>query len=136
MNGIAGRQCGVRILVRKTQPNSGRLAYQPGRTNYSYCRYADDFVLGFTGPDTEAQRIKQQLAEFLQAQLKLELSQDKTLITHARYDMARFLGYDIHALHADDKQDHRGQRCINGSIGLRVATAGDLQPLCKIHAGG
>ncbi|MDZ7950769.1 hypothetical protein [Nostoc sp. DedQUE09] len=30
------------------------------------------------------------------------------------------LGYEIHILHADDKHDHRGQRCINGSVGLLV----------------
>jgi len=34
--------------------------------------------------------------------------------------MARFLGYEIHILQANDKHDHRGQRCINGSVGLRV----------------
>jgi len=35
-------------------------------------------------------------------------------------EYACFLGYEIHALHANDKHNHRGQRCINGSIGLRV----------------
>lgn len=34
--------------------------------------------------------------------------------------MARFLGYEVHTLQADGKHDYRGQRCINGSIGLRV----------------
>ena len=58
--------------------------------------------------------------EFLQDELKQELNQEKTLITHARDEKAYFLGYEIHALHADDKHDHRGQRCINGAIGLRV----------------
>jgi hypothetical protein len=91
-----------------------------------YCRYADDFILGFTGTKAEAQVIKQQLTTFLRDTLKLELSAEKTLITHARHDRAHFLGYEIHALHADDKHDHRGQRCINGSIGLRV-------PKCVIH---
>ncbi len=43
-----------------------------------------------------------------------------TLISHARDEAAKFLGYEIHILHADDKHDHRGQRCINGSVGLRV----------------
>jgi hypothetical protein len=85
-----------------------------------YCRYADDFILGFTGTKAEAQEIKQQLTMFLQEELKLELSTEKTLITHARNDRAYFLGYEIHALHADHKHDHRGQRCINGAIGLRV----------------
>ena len=66
-------------------------------------------------------------AVFLQDELKLELSGEKTLITHARDGTAHSLGYDIHTLHADDKHDHRGQRCINGAIGLRV-------PAHVIHA--
>jgi hypothetical protein len=57
---------------------------------------------------------------FLKRRLKLELSEEKTLITHARSEKANFLGYEIHCLHANDKHDGRGQRCINGSIGLRV----------------
>ena len=67
------------------------------------------------------------MAAFLQEQLHLELSQEKTLITHAREDVAHFLGYEVHTLDADDKHDHRGQRCINGTIGLRI-------PRSKINA--
>lgn len=52
--------------------------------------------------------------------LKLELNAEKTLITHTRDQNAKFLGYEIHVLHEDSKHDHRGQRCINGSIGLRI----------------
>ena len=43
----------------------------------------------------EAEEIKRRLAQFLQDDLKLELSETKTLITHARTDAARFLGYEI-----------------------------------------
>jgi group II intron reverse transcriptase/maturase len=85
-----------------------------------YVRYADDFVLGFTGPHAEAEAIKHQLTHYLATELGLELSAEKTLITHARTERATFLGYEIHTLDADDKHDNRGQRCINGAIGLRV----------------
>jgi hypothetical protein len=78
------------------------------------------WLLGFAGPKSEAQEIKRQLATFLQKELSLELSEEKTLITHARTEKAHFLGYEIHTLQADDKHDYRGQRCINGAIGLRV----------------
>ncbi len=67
-------------------------------------RYADDHLLGFTGPKAEAEEIKQRLAQFLRDDLKLELSQDKTLITHARTGAARFLGYEITVQH-NDTQD-------------------------------
>ena len=82
-------------------------------------RYADDTLLGFAGPKAEAEEIKQRLARFLREDLKLELSQDKTLITHARTGAARFLGYEITVQH-NDRQATRGQRHVNGQIGLRV----------------
>ena len=85
-----------------------------------YVRYADDWLLGFSGPKAEAKVIKQQVADFLHRELELELSQEKTLITHARDDTARFLGYELHTLHSNTKHDERGQRCINGAMGLRV----------------
>ena len=83
-------------------------------------RYADDFLLGLTGPKNEAMVIKQKISEFLSKDLKLELNAEKTLVTHARDQKAKFLGYEIHAIHEDSKHDHRGQRCINGNIGLRI----------------
>lgn len=58
----------------------------------TYCRYCDDFLLGFVGSKAEAQAIKQQLAIFLQDDLDLELSDKKTLVTHARSQKALFLG--------------------------------------------
>jgi len=87
-----------------------------------YIRYADDFLLGFTGQRAEAEEIKRQLDEFLATTLKLELSQDKTLITHATSEAARFLGYEIVNQQADDKLDRNGRRKVNGRIGLRVPT--------------
>ena len=56
---------------------------------------------------------------FLREELKLELSQSKTLITHATSQVARFLGYDIKAQHSDTKIT-RNRRAVNGTIGLFV----------------
>jgi group II intron reverse transcriptase/maturase len=84
-----------------------------------YVRYADDILLGFSGPKAVAVEIKQRIGEFLRDELKLELSAEKTLITHARTEKARFLGYDIVAQHADDRLT-RSRRSVNGVIGLRV----------------
>src|SRR5260370_31676715 len=58
-----------------------------------YVRYADDTLFGFAGPRQEAEEIKQQLSQFLRETLKLEMLQDKTLITHASSEKARFLNY-------------------------------------------
>lgn len=60
-----------------------------------YVRYADDFLIGLIGNRQEALDIKQMLKEFLRAELKLELSEEKTSITRASQQPARFLGYDI-----------------------------------------
>jgi len=56
---------------------------------------------------------------FLRDNLKVELSQAKTLITHARTGTARFLSYEIHTLQNDTKQT-KGRRSVNGRIGFRV----------------
>lgn len=95
-------------------------AYDPAYRRLRYIRYADDFLLGFSGPHEEAEEIKRQLGEFLRDQLKLELSEEKTVITHARTQAAHFLGYEVTAMHDDQKHEKRGRRCINGVIGLKV----------------
>jgi Reverse transcriptase (RNA-dependent DNA polymerase) len=82
--------------VRKqAQRLPSMMTNDPDYRRLNYVRYADDFLLGFIGPKSEAEAIKQQLRVFLQEQLKLELSEEKTLITHARSEAARFLGYQI-----------------------------------------
>ena len=67
----------------------------------------------------EAEEIKRRLAQFLRDDLKLELSETKTLITHARTSAARFLGYEITTQHANQIITD-GRRKANGSIRLRV----------------
>ena len=59
-----------------------------------YVRYADDWLCGVIGSKQDAERIKADIKQFLSVELKLELSEEKTLITNA-HDKARFLGFDI-----------------------------------------
>ena len=91
----------------------------PGYRRLRYLRYADDHLLGFAGPKAEAEQIKARLAAFLRETLGLELNAAKTLITHARTQPARFLGYDIIVQHRNTKITG-GQRSVNGIIALRV----------------
>ena len=91
----------------------------PGYRRLKYTRYADDHILGFIGPKAEAEEIKAKLAKFLRETLGLELNQQKTLITHARSQRARFLGYDITVQYSRDKITG-GRRTVNGTIALRV----------------
>jgi group II intron reverse transcriptase/maturase len=117
------RKHGDRALVRETVRARRQLPSKdprdPDYRRLRYIRYADDHLLGFTGPKAEAENIKARLAQFPRDELKLELSQEKTLITHARSQAARFLGYDISAYHGHTKLSH-GRRMTGGFIQLKV----------------
>jgi group II intron reverse transcriptase/maturase len=89
-----------------------------GYRRLRYIRYADDFLLGFIGPRSEAEGIKRRIGEFLREGLKLELSEAKTLVTHARSEPARFLGYHAGVLQDDRRRGQRGR--ANGKVQLRV----------------
>jgi group II intron reverse transcriptase/maturase len=109
----------VRALRRETRQLPSVDPQDPGYRRLRYSRYADDHILGFTGPKAEAEAIKDQLATFLRDELALELNPDKTLITHARTRAARYLGYEIIVQHSDIKITN-GRRTANGTIALRV----------------
>jgi group II intron reverse transcriptase/maturase len=115
-----GKREAGRALRKQMKTMPSRDPGDPGYRRLRYCRYADDWLLGFTGPRQEAEQIKACIGQFLHDQLKLELSPAKTLITHGRTQAARFLGYEIVVLHADHKHDRRGHRSINAAIGLKV----------------
>ena len=66
-----------------------------------YIRYADDFIIGVKGSREDCQWIKSKLTEFIGNTLKMELSDEKTLITHSG-EYARFLGYDINVRRSDE----------------------------------
>jgi group II intron reverse transcriptase/maturase len=117
-----GDREGVRRLRKQRRHVPSNDPRDPGYRRLRYLRYADDHILGFTGPKAEAEQIKQRLTQFLREDLKLELSQEKTLITHARSQAARFLGYDISA-HHDNSKGSRGRRWTNGFIKLSVPRA-------------
>ena len=114
-----GDHAAVRALRKQQRNLPSQDPLDPNFRRLRYVRYADDILLGFAGPKAEAEEIKDRLAQFLQADLKLELSETKTLITHARTSAARFLGYEIEVQHADHVIAG-GRRAANGVIGLRV----------------
>ena len=124
-----GDRTEVRSLYRRLHSLPSQDPDDPGYRRLRYCRYADDTLLGFAGPKAEAEEIKQRLAVFLRDELNLELSQDKTLVTHARTQRARFLGYEISVARTDRKtrrsssSDKRNRRSLNGTVVLRVPAA-------------
>jgi hypothetical protein len=109
----------VRALRRLRRSLPSQDPDDPGYRRLRYVRYCDDFLLGFAGPWREAEEIKSKIGEFLREELKLELSEPKTLITHATSQAARFLSYEIRTQRADTKIT-RGRRAVNGVVGLFV----------------
>jgi hypothetical protein len=116
-----GRRHGDRAAVRILRQSQRRLPSKdpddPSYRRLRYVRYADDHLLGFIGPKAEAEQIKTRLAQFLRDDLKLELNETKTLITHARTRAATFLGYEITVQHHTDRPS------VNGRVWLRVPRA-------------
>src|SRR5215831_6178898 len=96
-----GDRAKARSLRKRLRSMPSKDIHDPGYRRLRYCRYADDHLLGFAGPKSEAEEIKRRLGQFLRDELKLELSEEKTLITHARTSAARFLGYEITVQHND-----------------------------------
>ena len=120
-----GDQATARELLKRMRVIPSIDPMDPGYRRLFYVRYADDVLLGFTGPKAEAEEIKAELGRFLRETLALELNPAKTLITHARTQRARFLGYDISVWQSDTrlyktKRFRDGHRSANASIELRV----------------
>jgi len=93
LKGIEHRQCidelkRTRALLLKTPSKS-----QTDK-KLAYCRYADDFIIAINGNRTDCLWVKSNLSEFIHTYLKMELSEEKTLITHSS-QYARFLNYRI-----------------------------------------
>lgn len=86
-----------------------------------YVRYADDFLMGVKGSVEDCKKIKQLLSDFISNELKMELSQEKTLITHSN-EKARFLGYDIRVRRNNSirKSGNHKQRTLSQIVELNI----------------
>ena len=116
-------------LARKLRLERRRLpskdTHDPNFRRLRYVRYADDFILSFIGPKSEAEEIKMTIGAFLGDKLHLEMSKSKTLITHAKTQHAHFLGYALSVFQNNDKLTYNPAngyktRNLNGGIRLGV----------------
>ena len=101
-----------------------------------YVRYADDFLIGVIGSKKDCEMTKKDIAEFLSAKLGLELSQEKTLITHGQ-KKAHFLGYSIYVRKSNlPKKDKQGRMVRNygGRIVLEVESSTIRDKLLSLKA--
>ena len=88
----------------------------------AYVRYADDFIVGVNGTREEAEQIKRELTEFSRERLKLELSNEKTKITHSS-EKALFLGYDVSVRRSSVTKPTKSgitRRTMNYSVDITV----------------
>jgi group II intron reverse transcriptase/maturase len=115
-------------LIKERRQHPYMDVQDPDYRRLKYVRYADDFILGFSGTHAEALEIKDAIAQFLKHHLNLTLSDEKTLITQARKEKASFLGYELSThqentkLYNDAPSDkiRYKRRSINGSTRLGV----------------
>jgi len=126
----------IRQWTDKTQ-NQRRRRRRRGRRTWQYVRYADDFLILTNGPKHHAERMMKRVEEYLDEELKLDLSEKKSELTHAQ-DGLSFLGYHMQActdtggckmyVPKEAKEYIRGR--------IRRATGGptDVSPNLKIRA--
>lgn len=89
-----------------------------------YVRYADDFLCAVIGTKAEAEAIKRDIKVFLSEKLKLELSDEKTLITHGT-EPAKFLGHEIYVRKSTQTKRNKAGRLTrpyNNKVYLRMPT--------------
>lgn len=84
----------IREIQRRRRSIHSKVDMDPNYKRMRYERYADDFLIGVIGGKEDCRTIKQDLKAFLAGRLRLKLSDEKTLITHAE-SPAHFLGYEI-----------------------------------------
>lgn len=90
---------------------------------FTFVRYADDWLAGVCGTKEECIALKAEIADFLSRELKLTLSEEKTLITHSS-ERVRFIGYDICVRRSQEIKGYKmknGKRRKSRSLHLKVA---------------
>jgi group II intron reverse transcriptase/maturase len=87
-----------------------------------YVRYADDWLIGICGDKADCEAVRAQIGAYLGDKLKLELSEEKTLITHSSKHV-RFLGYDVSVRRSQEIKgfkNGRKARSLNHKVELLI----------------
>ena len=117
-----GDRVKAKALLKEMRRLPATDPYDPDFKRAWYVRYADDFLIGVIGAKSDALELKRKIGEFLHDDLKLKLSDEKTLITNATQETAKFLGYEIQSQSCDSKTtrnaDQVKRRSVNGHIAL------------------
>jgi group II intron reverse transcriptase/maturase len=109
----------------------------PNFVRVKYCRYADDWLIGITGPHQLAEEIKERIGQFLKSNLNLTLSVEKTRITQARTEEAEFLGYRIRLGRSSKEQKQTlstnasGKNFKRRSTGMQIVLKAPMEKLIQ-----
>lgn len=126
-------------LINEYKELSKQLRKTPSKSQtdkkLKYIRYADDFIIGVNGSKEDCVLIKKQLSDFIKNTLKMELSDEKTLITHSN-NYARFLSYDIRVRRDGKvKRDKNGikKRSLNNTTELAIPLKDKVEKFLFSH---
>jgi group II intron reverse transcriptase/maturase len=114
----------------------------PNFVRVKYVRYADDWVVGVIGSKDLANQIKERIGTFLKEELKLTLSQEKTTVTNAREEEAKFLGYRIKVGTVKSQKQAKvkngsGREVKKRTTGMQVVLKAPIDELVKrLHEKG
>lgn len=89
--------------ITRQQLNSEAKDMGKKKLFFSYTRYADDWVILTNANDETCEKIKIKLKEWLQTNLKLELSEEKTKITQIKKNPVKFLGFTVYQTESNIK---------------------------------
>jgi group II intron reverse transcriptase/maturase len=108
----------------------------PGFVRVKYVRYADDWCIGIAGSRELAEEIKIKVGEFLKSQLNLMLSSEKTTITNARAEEAKFLGYRFYVGSTEEQKQTKttnrsGIEFKRRSTGMQIILKAPMDELVK-----
>ena len=105
-----------------------------GDKKLKYVRYADDFLIAVNGSREDCEQIKAKLTDFISNELNMELSQEKTLITHSS-SLARFLSYDVRVRRSQEVKPWKNtkQRTMNNTVELLVPLQDKIGKFLKSH---
>ena len=129
-------KAGVPVYMSEGTAAAHKDAMDADFRRLQYVRYADDFLISVIGSKSECETIKADITQFMREQLKLELSDEKTLITHAQ-DKAKFLGYEIFIRKSDAVKRNRDgvlKRDFNGAVVLTLNSAVIQKKLTEYNA--
>ena len=119
-----------------TRKVSASMAMDSTYKRLKYIRYADDFLIGVIGSKEDCAKMKEDFTLYMRDKLKLELSEEKTLITNAQ-ESAKFLGYEISIRKSEAmKRNKQGwlKRPFSGRIMLTLPIATVQKKLLELKA--